>query len=41
MGDAEVGRLVVTIMEGADLHPSDPTGKSSALSHDMYRSIST
>ncbi|XP_065648095.1 intersectin-2 isoform X6 [Hydra vulgaris] len=24
----EVGRLIVTIMEGADLHPSDPTGTS-------------
>ena len=26
LGDNEVGRLVVTIIEGAYLHPSDPHG---------------
>ncbi|XP_066912106.1 intersectin-1-like isoform X2 [Clytia hemisphaerica] len=28
LGDNEVGRLVVTIIEGADLQPSDPNGTS-------------
>lgn len=27
LGDADVARLVVTIIEGADLQASDPTGK--------------